>query len=441
MFFKKNLAFCALSVLILAGCGTSVTIQVQRTPVMNTAGIKRIAIVPFETSNNTSLNKEIAQYITSTAVTNLRNANYFVLVDYSQIQRLQERGEKIEDHVDGLFTGQIISLRTADSNYTEERTDSKTKEKTQVTVYVREVELSFNYRFIRTRDGNITNIITKQGKTSDSKDARQDLLSNSQLLQSVVSKELAYLARETAPYIANESRTLMEENSKDKELKAQMKDVLADVNSRNYTSALNRYLLIYGQYGSFAAAYNASVMYEALKDIPSAITLMQNVYNNTGNPKAYDALSRLSKNLQEQQRVAAEYSTGSQRDKVIAYAVDEIFKVLPKGAKIWIFNNTKEEKTLSSSMADGITSGLLKKGVIIVDRENSRLLEAEHMFQASGIVSDNDFVSIGKAAGADTLVTVAVTGTSSLRRLQIRVLDIEKRTNRYQSDASDNWKL
>jgi TolB-like protein len=408
---------------------------------MNTAGIKRIAIVPFETGNDTNLNKEMAKYITSVAVSNLKNANYFVLIDYSEIQRLQEKSEKLEDHIDGLFTGQIINLRTNDSNYTEERVNPKTKEKTYVTVYVREVELNFNYRFIRTRDGSITDIITKQGKISDSKEAEQDLQSYSQLLQSIISKELAQLAKETAPYISNEIRTLMDEKSDNKELKAQMKDVLTDVKNKNYIPALNRYLFIYEQYGNFAAAYNASVMYETLKNIPSAIMLIQSVYNKTGNPQAHDTLYHLNKHLQEQQSLATEYSAGSQRDKVIAYAVDEIFKVLPKDAKIWIFNNTKEEIILSSSMADGITSGLLKKGVIIVDRENSKLLEAEHMFQASGIVSDNDFVSIGKAAGADTLLTVAVTGISSLRRLQIRVLDIEKRTNRYQSDISDNWKL
>jgi hypothetical protein len=182
-------------------------------------------------------------------------------------------------------------------------------------------------------------------------------------------------------------------------------------------------------------------MYEALGNMPAAITLMENVYNRTGNPQARDALNRLNRNLQEKERLAVEYSTGGQRDKIIAYAVDEIFQVLPNGAKLWVFNNAREEKNLSSSMTDGITAGLLKKGVTIVDRDNSELVEAEHMFQASGIVSDSDFVSIGKAAGADTLVTVAVTGTSSLRRLQVRVLDIEKRTNRYQSDASDKWKL
>jgi TolB-like protein len=440
MFFKKSRVFCLLSALILAGCGTSITIQVQKTPVMNTGGIKRIAIKPFEANNNAALNKEMAQYITATVTTNLRNGNYFTLIDFSEVDRLEKSGETVADHIDAIFTGQITNMTTKDSTYLEERTDPKTEEKYKVNVYLREVELNFTYRFIRTRDGGITNILTKQGKNSDTKEARQDLVSVTQLLQSIVFKELSQLAKETAPYTANETRSLASEDSKDKELKAQMKAVESDVKKGNYKTALERYLFIYSAYNNYAAAYNAAIMHEAMKDLPSAIALMQSVYAKTGTPKANAALTRLNKALQEQQSLITEYA-GSQRDKVTNYAIEEIYKVLPNNAKIWIFNNAKEEKTLSSSMVDGITAGLIKKGVTVVDRENSTLVEAEQKFQASGNVSDKDFVSLGKAAGANTLVTIAVTGTSSNRRLQVRVLDIEKSTNRYQSDTSDFWKL
>jgi hypothetical protein len=440
MFFKKSLAFCALSALILAGCGTSITIQVQKIPVMNTGGIKSITIQPFESGSNAALNKEMAQYITSIATNNLRNGNYFTLIDFSEYQRLQKSGQNIADNIDGIFTGQIINISSKDSTYTEEKTDPKTEEKYQVTFYLREVEINFSYRFIRTRDGSITNILTKHGRTSDTKEDRQNLSSVNRLLQNVISKELGQLARETAPYFANESRSLMDETSKDKDLKALIKAVSADVKKGNYNQALEQYRSIYYSSGSFAAAYNVTIMYEALKDLPGAINFMIEVYNKTGNPKASARLASLNKSLMEQQSLLTEYA-GSQRDKVINYAVEEIFKVLPIGSKVWVFNNAKEELTLSATMVDGITAGLQKKAIIIVDRDNAKLTEAEQKFQASGNVSDKDFVSIGKSAGANILVTVAVTGVGSQRRLQLRVVDIEKSTNRYQSDTSDNWRL
>jgi TolB-like protein len=260
--------------------------------------------------------------------------------------------------------------------------------------------------------------------------------------QGIANSRLANLARDVAPYTAIESRSLMNEKSKDKELKIKMKDAEALVKGGNYRGALSSYLIIYNNYNNFAAVHNAAIMHEVLGDAPAAAELMQKVIEETGNPQAYDVLSRLNRSMQEKAMLANEYSdTRDQKNKVTDYAISEITKILPRGAKVWVFNNSKEEKDLASTVTDDIIAGLMKNGTVIVDRRSSRLIEAEQKFQMSGYVSDDDFVSIGNAAGANTLAIVAITGVSSLRRLQLRVVDIEKRTNIMQSDSSDNWKL
>jgi hypothetical protein len=43
----------------------------------------------------------------------------------------------------------------------------------------------------------------------------------------------------------------------------------------------------------------------------------------------------------------------------------------------------------------------------------------------SGEVDDNQAVSIGKFAGADVIITGAVTGSGELRRLRLRALSTE----------------
>jgi hypothetical protein len=68
-------------------------------------------------------------------------------------------------------------------------------------------------------------------------------------------------------------------------------------------------------------------------------------------------------------------------------------------------------------------------------------MDAEQNFQMSGYVKDEDFVSIGNAVGANVIVSIDITGTGSMRRLQVRVLDLEKRIPIFQSDTSDGWKL
>jgi hypothetical protein len=59
----------------------------------------------------------------------------------------------------------------------------------------------------------------------------------------------------------------------------------------------------------------------------------------------------------------------------------------------------------------------------------------------SGFVGDNDFVSIGNLAGANTIVIINITGTGDMRRLQLRVLDIERGIQTLHSDTSDVWKI
>jgi TolB-like protein len=438
---RKSLVAFAL-LLVFAGCATTVSLRVQKVPTMNTAGIRRIAIMPFKTSDNSYQQYEIAQYLTVTATSKIRGTNHFTLVDYSEIERLQNSGESIGNHVDALFTGQVLSMSTMDSSHVVERKDPETKNIIYETVYDREVDLSFNYSFIRARDGTIIDVISKQGKTSDHKSSPSSLSSFSQMGQQIANSRLSNLARDVAPYTAIESRSLMNEKSKDKELKNIMKEAVTLVKAGNYKGALDSYLTIYGLYNNYAAVHNAAIMYEALGDSSTAASLMESVINETGNPQAYTVLARLNRNLQEQAMLANEYSdTRDQKNKVADYAVGEIQKILPVGAKVWVFNNSKEEKALASTVTDEIIAKNKKNGITVVDRKSNRLIQAEQNFQMSGYVSDDDFVSIGNAEGANTLAIIAITGVSSLRRLQLRVVDIEKRTNIMQSDSSDNWKL
>jgi hypothetical protein len=90
---------------------------------------------------------------------------------------------------------------------------------------------------------------------------------------------------------------------------------------------------------------------------------------------------------------------------------------------------------------DNITSDFIKKNIVVVDRQNMKLIEAEQKLQMSGYVSDKDFVSIGNAAGANPIVVFDIIGTGASRRLQVRVLDLEKGVPLMQSDTSEKWRI
>jgi hypothetical protein len=94
-----------------------------------------------------------------------------------------------------------------------------------------------------------------------------------------------------------------------------------------------------------------------------------------------------------------------------------------------------------NDVIDNLTASFIRGGITVIDRQSIDLILSEQKFQMSGNVSDNDFVSIGKLAGANTLVIINITGTGTARRLQVRVLDIERGIPTLQSDTSESWRL
>jgi hypothetical protein len=257
----------------------------------------------------------------------------------------------------------------------------------------------------------------------------------------VIDGQLRYLNRDVAPHTVVENRAMAKDKSKDKEMQAKMKDTLAMVKAGSYKQALDSYLEIYTRYKSVAAAENASILHESFGETQVAANLMQKVFTETGNPQARLVLARLNKILQDQETLASEYSDSrSQTEKIAVFASGEIQKVLPVKATVWIYNNSHNQ-AMVEAVVDNITAGFIQKGISIVDRQNSLLIDAEKKFQMSGSVSDNDFVSIGNAAGANIIVVVGITGTGAMRRLQVRVLDVERGTPIMQSDTGESWQF
>jgi len=434
--FKTVTLFITAVLILITSCETSIQLTVQRPPNLNTAGIRRIAVMPFEANSNAY--REMAQYATTVATKRIQESNYFTLINPSDIERLKRNNQNVESYIDAQFVGQITRINT-----TNEAHNGSYKNKDGDIInyidYITNVEIEFNYYLILARDSKIIGPIYK--KRSGSETSREGNPPSSPLLRAIIDEQLRYLARDIAPYKVIETRTFVTENSKDKVLKAKMKDALSQVKSGNYRLALEDYLGIYKRYKNIAAAENASILYESLGEIQTAANFMRQVYNDTGNPRAMNVLDRLNKILRDQALIASDYGDSRDQTKKIAdFASGEIQKILPKNARVWIYNNSSKD-SLAVAVVDNITSDFINKKISVVDRQNAKLIEAEQKFNISGYVSDKDFLSIGNAVGANTIVVIGITGTGSLRRLQVRVLDIEKSVPIMQSDTSEKWKI
>ena len=427
----------ALTFLIMTGCATKIDLQAQRTPTLDTTGMQRIAVMPFEYTNSSYAN--LAQHATTAATDRIRATNHFTLVSPSAVLYAKNKGESIESYVDAMFTGQITRV---DYNTTSEQGSYKDKDGNTITyvTYKRTVEVDFTYYFERARDGTLIGPIIKKGKAGASSDDSAKLASVDSLLRNAIDDQFKNLYRDVAPYTISVRRSLIKEPNK--YLKSQMDAAHAHVKGGNYVAARNAYLAIWESNQSVAAAVNASVLYEALGETQNAANFMQQVFAATGSPLASQTLAQLNNELAEQIGVKEYASAGqSSTEKAAKYAVSEIHKILPKEPKLWIHNNVTTNQNLVNDVIDNMTSAFVSSGVAVIERQSIDLILKEQNFQLSGNVSDDDFVSIGHLSGANTVIIVGVTGTGTGRRLQVRVLDINSGTVVLQSSTSSEWNL
>jgi hypothetical protein len=425
------------SILVLAGCSTSIQLAVNRPPTLNTSGINRIAVMPFEADGR---NDELARYATTVAASNIRAMNHFTLVDPSEVERFRYYNRSIENLADATFVGHIT--RTAVGSdakpWSYKDNDGNT---VSGTTYMTTVEVDFDYSLVRARDGSLIGPVSKRGRGRASSD--EGYPSASALMRQTIDGELRFVGRDLAPYMSYERRVFAKDKASGKALKADMKNALALVKAGNYKPALDAYLRIYGQYKNVAAAENASILYESFGDIKSAADIMRQAYDESGNPKAKAALDRLDRNIRDQETLASEYGDKkSLTEKAAAYASSEIRRFLPQGAKVLIYN-TSPGNEKASVVLDNVTADFIKAGISVVDRDqlSAALIQEELTTQMSGAVSDDDIVRVGNAAGANTIVLLGVEGSGALRRLRVKVLDVEKRSPIMQSDAGEKWQL
>ena len=416
---------------------TRVQIDVQRPANWNTAGMRRIAIMPFE-NNSQSGQYDLASHLTDAARDRVNATGQFTVISASHVEDLRRRGENLANHVDVLLVGRVTNIESKDDSRTSTY-KNKQGEQVSTTTFTREVKLEIEYSLERARDRSVIGTSRRSGNANDRNDNRNNLKSTRDLLRQI--NVMQGLVQDLAPHTVTETRTLMGDRSQGRELTNSMRNASSQVKSKNYRFALNSYMQIYNQYNSFSAIYNASVMHEALGDIPAAIEVMEKAVRETGNQDARTELARLRKIVSDREKISAHQSAEGPIERVIRHASSESLRYLPDGARISLYNNSTTERDLASRVMEGMSTTFRQRGFNIVDRENIQHIDRELQIQYSGMVSDETILNVGKQVGANIIITVEITGVGGMRRLKMTVLDIEEGKPLLQSDGGSNWEL
>lgn len=106
-------------------------------------------------------------------------------------------------------------------------------------------------------------------------------------------------------------------------------------------------------------------------------------------------------------------------------AAVQIMAKLPEKSKLAIVYITSKDAEITEFIANELEFIMVGEGLVLVDRSQLDRIRKEQHFQISGDVDDKEAVSIGKMAGANVIITGAVTGSGSLRRLRLRALNTQ----------------
>jgi hypothetical protein len=106
-------------------------------------------------------------------------------------------------------------------------------------------------------------------------------------------------------------------------------------------------------------------------------------------------------------------------------AAYKIMEAIPEKARVAIVYVTADDADVEEFIAYELEFHLVENDHMIIDRSQLDQIRKEQRLQSSGEVNDNQAVSIGKIAGANVILTGAVTGKGDLRRLRVRAMDTQ----------------
>jgi len=459
-----------LALLVLTGCATRVRLEADRTPAMETAGLQRIAVMPFAAGDTAIAvvlpgagipvtREAVATTLTAEVSSRIEATGLFTMVSSSTIESARARGANLENYADALFTGRITNF-SATTNQIPDPTGRFGPSRLRI------VEIRFEYFFENTRDGTIIGPVRRTARAfshelpSAAIDAMVEhlpgfaqiparltlgltlgtLASYSTLSDRAIRNQLRLFYRDVSPHTVRVTRTL--ENEPNRDLRPQMNEARALMRDGQHEAALDAYLAIWESYGSVAAAINAAILFEVLRDLEEAVFFLEGVYGETGgNERVARVIDILNEELAEQMGVADFDDPRSPAEVVAEHAIAELENVLTADANVWIENVATTYQHLASEVVDSIIYAFLGAGRTVVERGMIDQILAEQELHMTGMVADSDFISIGNLAGADTIIRIDMTGSARTRRLNVRVLDIAQGTLVMQSSTGVAWRL
>lgn len=123
--------------------------------------------------------------------------------------------------------------------------------------------------------------------------------------------------------------------------------------------------------------------------------------------------------------VSAASTNAMAYDAVLEDAAKELSKVIGTDTTVAIVAEDPNSDAFPQRLSSDLEMALMDKGCRVLDRSNIESIVSELEFQTSGLVDDDQAVSIGHMLGARMMIVAGSTGGVSSHGLDIQLIDVE----------------
>ena len=312
-----SVAFAAACSLVLAGCSTTVKQEVERPANLEVETNNAVSALPFRTSAemgrasyddtpvysfdeytrrqgeinlSQSEEKDLLSRLDERLSRRLLIADNLEYVDPADVEYALSHRE-VAIPADLYITGGLLEFS---STIQQESEDTGKKDKDDKAIleykYWREASMTLLYQVVETKTNRVVSKETYSfsGKSSKYTDWKK-VDSTYTVLSSKLDSFITKIMEDFTPHTESRSLTLLKGKGSD------MKEADKLAHSGQLVPARNKFLSIYRSEHTFEAGYNAALLYEAMEMYDEALSLMTNVWQNSGDSRAKEKMKELQK--------------------------------------------------------------------------------------------------------------------------------------------------
>lgn len=123
--------------------------------------------------------------------------------------------------------------------------------------------------------------------------------------------------------------------------------------------------------------------------------------------------------------VCSLYAANIDYDSAVREIIQSLASFLGQNTTVAFVKMESDSEAFADRFTSDIERGLINRDCAVVDRKNIDAIIAEMEFQTSGLVNEDQAVSVGNMLGAQMIITATATNIVSSYHIDVKLIDVE----------------